>query len=76
MLSACVLIRTVHGKYDEVVESISQLKGVRKVFPVLGRYDVVVDLEAEGSNEIGSTVMRIGQIFGVVFSETLLEIEH
>jgi DNA-binding Lrp family transcriptional regulator len=66
----------MHGKYDEVVRSISQLKGVRRAFPVLGRYDVVVDLEAEDSKEIGSTIMRMGRIFGVVFTESLMEIEH
>lgn len=74
MLSACVLIRTVRGKYEEVVRSISQLKGVKRIFPVLGRYDVVVDLEASDFKELGSVVMRMGRIFGVVFTETLLEI--
>ena len=76
MLSACILIRTAHGMYDEVVISLSQLKGVERVFPVLGRYDVVADVETSGFEELGSTIMRMGRINGVVFTETLVEIKQ
>lgn len=76
MLSACVLIRTEHGRFEDVVRTISQLKGVRKVFPVLGRYDVAVDLEAPDFEGLGSTVLRMGRMSGVIFTETLVEIKH
>ena len=76
MLSACILIRTFHGMYEEVVKVLSQLKGVERVFPVLGRYDVVVDVEASDFEELGSTIMRMGRINGVVFTETLVEIKR
>ncbi len=75
MLSACVLIRTEHGKFDDVFKAIRQIKSVRKVFPVLGRYDVVVDIENSDSAELASTVLRLGRIAGVVFTETLVEIK-
>ena len=74
MLSACVLIRTVHGKFDDVVESIRQLRGVKRVFPTLGRYDAVVDLEVPDHQQLDATVLRLGCIAGVVFTETLVEI--
>jgi uncharacterized protein with GYD domain len=74
--SACVLIRTTHGKFEDVVKSIRQLKGVKRVFPTLGRYDAVVDLEASDPEELAATVLRMGNIAGVVFSETLVEIQH
>jgi len=74
--SACVLIRTHHGMYENVVNSIGQLKGVERVFPVLGRYDVVVDLKASDFEELGSSIMRMGRINGVVFTETLVEIKQ
>ncbi len=74
MVSACILIRTEHGRFEEVVKKISQLKGVRRVFPVLGRYDVVVDLEATDMRELGLTVLRMGRLSGIVFTETLPEI--
>jgi uncharacterized protein with GYD domain len=76
LLSACVLIRTVHGRFEDVVRSIRQLMGVKRVFPTLGRYDVVVDLEVADSEELGGAVLRIGNIAGVVFTETLAEIQH
>jgi uncharacterized protein with GYD domain len=74
--SACVLIRTTHGKFEDVVNSIRQLKAAKRVFPTLGRFDVVVDLEASDPKELGDTVLRMGCIAGVVFTETLVEIQH
>jgi uncharacterized protein with GYD domain len=76
LLSACILIRTVHGRFEDVVKSIRQLKGVKRVFPTLGRYDVVVGLEVADPEELGGTVLRMGNIAGVVFTETLVEIQH
>jgi uncharacterized protein with GYD domain len=76
LLSACILIRTLHGRFEDVVRSIRRLKGVERVFPTLGRYDVVVDLEASDLKELGGIVLRMGKIAGVVFTETLVEIQH
>lgn len=76
MLSACVLIRAEHGRFEDVVRSIRQLSDVKRVFPVLGRYDVVVDLEAQNFEKLGATVLRMGRMSGVVFTETLVEIKH
>jgi hypothetical protein len=75
MLSVCVLIRTLHGKDSNVVKSLSQLEGVKRIFPVLGRYDVVVDLVVSDFKELGNIVMRMGGFYGVVFTETLIEIQ-
>jgi uncharacterized protein with GYD domain len=76
LVSACVLIRSEHGKFDEVVKKIKQLKGVERIFPVLGRYDVVVDVEAPEPKTLGNTVLKMGRIAGVVFTETLVEIQY
>ena len=76
MLSACVLIRTVHGRFEDVVEFLSRLDGVKKIFPTLGRYDVVVDLEVSDVNALDVTVLRMGKFAGVVFTETLVEIQQ
>jgi uncharacterized protein with GYD domain len=74
LVSACVLIRTRRGEFDEVVKRIIQLPGVNRVFPVLGRYDVVADLEAPDFISLGKTVLRMSMMAGVVFTETMLEI--
>ena len=76
LLSACVLIRTSYGRWDDVVESIRKLTGIKRVFSVLGRYDVVVDLEASDIAELSSIVLRMGKFAGVVFTETLVEVQH
>ena len=76
MLSACVLVRTAHGRFEDVVEFLSKIEGVERIFPTLGRYDVVIDLEAEDIDDIDAAVLRMGQFAGVVFTETLLEIKN
>jgi uncharacterized protein with GYD domain len=75
LLSACVLIRTTHGRFEDVVEFLGQLKGVKRIFPTLGRYDVVVDLEASDLKALDAAVLKMGKFAGVVFTETLVEIK-
>ena len=75
MLSACVLIRTTHGRFEDVVEFLGQLKGVKRIFPTLGRYDVVVDLVASNLQALDAAVLRMGKFAGVVFTEPLVEIK-
>ena len=72
---ACILIRSEHGKFRETVERVKQFKEVRDAFPVLGRYDVVIDAEAPDAKALGNLVVRIGKLGGVVFTETLPEIQ-
>jgi len=76
LVSACVLIRTEHGKFEDVVKSVSQIKGVKRVFPVLGRYDVVAEVEASDMKDLGAIILRMSRLSGVVFTETLVEIEY
>jgi uncharacterized protein with GYD domain len=75
LLSACVLIRTTHGRYEDVVEFLGQLEGVKRIFPTLGRYDVVVDLESSDLKALDAEVLKMGKFAGVVFTETLVEIK-
>ncbi|MEM2896446.1 MAG: hypothetical protein QXG01_02545 [Candidatus Bathyarchaeia archaeon] len=69
MISACVLIRSERGKFEEVVKG-------EKVFAVLGRFDAVVDLEAPDFQTLGSIVVKMGKMSGVVFTETLVELQR
>ena len=75
MLSACVLIRTAHGRFEDVVEFLGKIDGVKRIFPTLGRYDVVIDIEAEEIEALDAAVLRMGKFAGVVFTETLVEIK-
>lgn len=74
LVSACVLVRTASGKFDEAVKALRQVKGVQRVFPVLGRFDVVADVEVKDPKDLGPTILRLGRLAGVVFTETLVEV--
>jgi len=74
LIRACMLIRSERGRFKEVAERVRQFKEVKDSFTVLGRYDVVADLEAEDLKSLSSAVLRIGRLAGVVFTETLVEI--
>ncbi len=52
-----------------------QFKETRNVMAVLGRYDVVVDIEVSDYDSLGAVVMKMGKIGGVVFTETLPEMK-
>jgi len=69
-----MLIRSERGRFKEVAERVRQFKEVKDSFTVLGRYDVVADLEAEDLKSLSNAVLRIGRLAGVVFTETLVEI--
>lgn len=70
------MIRSKRGEFEEVVDRIRQFKVVKRIFPVLGRYDVVVDVEAPDLITLGNAVLKMGRMAGVVFTETLVEIQH
>ncbi len=76
MVSACILIRTRHGEFSKVVDRIKSINGVVRVFPVLGRYDVVVDFNATDMATLGKSALKISRMAGVVFTETLIEIKR
>jgi len=74
MISACVLIRTEHGKFDEVTKRLKQLREIKDIFSVHGRFDVVADVEAADFESLGSAVLRLNRMAGVVFTESAIEI--
>lgn len=76
MVSACVLIRSERGKFSKAMEDLKKIRGLKRIFPVLGRYDIVVDLEAKGYRELAKAVIKIGAVPGVIFTETLIEVER
>jgi uncharacterized protein with GYD domain len=75
MTSACMLIRTEKGKYKEVVDRLHQISSVKSAFAVLGRYDIAVDIEAETNQELGKAILKVNRQAGIVFTETMPEVE-
>lgn len=76
MVSACILVRAERGRFEDVAKLVTQVKGVKRAFSVLGRYDVVIDIEAADMKELAAAVLKISRLSGVVFTETLIEIER
>jgi len=75
MISACVLIRTEHGKFQEVNTRLKQFKEITQIFPVHGRFDVVADVESSDHESLGTVILRLNRMAGVVFTETAVEIK-
>lgn len=75
MTSACMLIRTEAGKFEKVADNLDQILEVKRTFAVIGRFDVVVDLEATDSKKLAEAVMKVNRLAGVVYTETLVEVE-
>ena len=56
-----------------VKEEICKVKGVKEVYGVFGRYDFVVVLETETTEQLGNLVTDcIRGIEGVLYTETLV----
>jgi uncharacterized protein with GYD domain len=70
-----MLVRTERGKFDQVAKNLRQIPEVKRVFAVLGRYDVVVEVEAPDSKQVANAVLKANRLAGVVYTETLLEVE-
>jgi len=75
MISACILIRAERGKFEEVTEKLKQIPEVRSAFSVLGRYDIVVDVQARNGKALAHAVLKANRLGGVVFTETLPQVE-
>jgi DNA-binding Lrp family transcriptional regulator len=75
MISACVLVRSEKGKFDDVVAALKQIKEVKRIFPVLGRFDAVIDLEVSDYKALGPAILKMAKMAGVVFTESLVEVQ-
>jgi len=74
---AFVLIRVGAGEHlsfmKSVKEEIAKIKGVKKVYEVFGRYDLVTLLEAPTLEELSSTITdKIRAVEGVQSTESLI----
>ncbi len=75
MISACILVRSEKGRFDDVVAALKQIREAKRVFPVLGRFDAVIDLEVPDYKALGTAVMKMAKMAGVVFTESLVEVQ-
>lgn len=74
-MRACLLIRTEPRRHNEVARAVGEVKGVKLAFPVLGRTDVVANVEVADLKELTRLVLSLREIPGVAATETLIGLE-
>lgn len=74
-MKACILIKVEAGKHDPVAKIVAGISGVKAAFPVLGRTDVVANVEVAGLKELSTLALEIGKTTGVTATETLVALE-
>lgn len=75
-LRAFVMVTVKPGTSEEIVRS-RRIKGVRMANSVLGRFDAVVVVEAEGLEELRKIIYEmVEQHPNVLHTETLISIFH
>ncbi len=73
MVTGLVLVRLSAGREKETLKQIKATKGVAHVSAVYGRWDVVVDIEAEDLPHMTEVVVeKLRSLPGVASTETLV----
>jgi len=77
MVTAFVLVKVGTGEQlnfaKSAKEDMSNIKGVKNVFGVFGRYDLVVQVEATNLEELSRIIMdKMRAIPGVLSTESLI----
>jgi len=63
-------------KRDTIIEELFQIKGVREIAEVTGRFDILVTLYAHSLDEMHHMVSdKIGKIDGIISSESFIEMK-
>lgn len=73
-LYATALVSIEPRSAPSVLSRLSSLPGVRTVHTTSGRFDLIVGLEAETTEELDETLDRIGEAKGVLGSESLIHL--
>ncbi len=73
-LRATALVSIEPRSAPAVLSRLGSLSGVRTVHTTSGRFDLIVGLEAETTEELDETLDRIGEAKGVRSSESLVHL--
>ncbi len=72
---AYVLLRCRMGKLNDVVSEVKKIENVKAAYSVTGRFDAVVEVEAEDMKQLSDLIInRIQVIDGIERTETLLSV--
>jgi len=74
-VKACALIKVRPDTHYAVCEKIASFEGVKSAFAVVGNADVVVNIEVRNMRSLAALGTKIGDLPGVVITETLVAAE-
>ncbi|MDD5687621.1 MAG: Lrp/AsnC ligand binding domain-containing protein [Elusimicrobia bacterium] len=73
MASGIIMVRLVAGKEKQALNKLRSIKGITHISAVLGRWDLVIDVEANSIQDLTTLVVhKIRATIGVSSTETLL----
>lgn len=73
MITAFVLLEVEVALVDEVAEALCDLEGVREVYSVTGRYDLIVQVRVAANEDLAGVVTGgIARVPGITSSETVI----
>lgn len=73
MVTAVVLIEAETDKINELAENLVELEGVKEVFSVAGRVDLVAIIRVPENPDVADVVSgRIRHLEGIVKTETMI----
>ena len=62
---------------EQILEEMLRMEGIRDVYEVTGRFDLLVRVKAKSLEDLHSTVSaKMGKINGVNHTETFIEMRH
>ena len=73
MLNACILLKVVPIKAQNILSEIKKIKGVRKAYFTHGRFDMAVFVDVTDYKELRAVTTKINCIEGIRSTETLPE---
>jgi uncharacterized protein with GYD domain len=73
LLNACILLKVVPTKAEEILKAIHVLEGVRKAYFTYGRFDIVTFVDVEDYRVLRNITSQINSLDGVRSTETLGE---
>ncbi len=73
MTSACILIKVVPTRIDQILTKVRELIETRKAYPVYGRWDIAAFIQVSEYKQLKHLTSRINSYEGVRSTETLAE---
>jgi DNA-binding Lrp family transcriptional regulator len=75
MVKGLILIKAGIGAMPKIVSACKKIDGVIDVYPVFGRFDVVIFIEGKTYDELKEITDKINSLPGIKSTETLPEAE-